>query len=134
MCGYCALTNSLLSVSEQEPDPQKAWPIAENIKWLLSKWNPKVRSRRSTGAARRLGKAEQYIKEGKNTIKWTRLSCRKFRNNEVRLQLHALAYNLANFMRTLALSGALSECPANLAKAFEVYRGHRPRCEIVGHF
>ena len=26
-----------------------------------------------------------------------------FRNNEVRLQLHALAYNLANFMRTLAL-------------------------------
>ncbi len=25
------------------------------------------------------------------------------RNNEVRLQLHALAYNLGNFMRTLAL-------------------------------
>ncbi len=49
------------------------------------------------------GKAEQYIKEGKNAIKWTRLSCRKFRDNEVRLQLHALAYNLANFMRTLAL-------------------------------
>ena len=49
------------------------------------------------------GKAEQYIKEGKHAIKWTRLSCRKFRNNEVRLQLHALAYNLANFMRTLAL-------------------------------
>ena len=33
----------------------------------------------------------------------TRLSCRKFRNNAVRLQLHALAYNLGNFMRTLAL-------------------------------
>ena len=49
------------------------------------------------------GTAEQWIKEGKNAIKWTRLSCRKFRNNEVRLQLHALAYNLANFMRTLAL-------------------------------
>ncbi|MBV40890.1 MAG: IS1380 family transposase, partial [Rhodospirillaceae bacterium] len=49
------------------------------------------------------GTAEQYIKEGKHAIKWTRLSCRKFRNNEVRLQLHALAYNLANFMRTLAL-------------------------------
>ena len=28
---------------------------------------------------------------------------RTFRNNAVRLQLHALAYNLANFMRTLAL-------------------------------
>ncbi len=49
------------------------------------------------------GKAEQYIKEGKYAIKWTRLSCREFRNNEVRLQLHALAYNLGNFMRTLAL-------------------------------
>ena len=45
------------------------------------------------------GKAEQYIKEGKNAIRWTRLSCLKFRNNAVRLQLHALAYNLANFMR-----------------------------------
>jgi hypothetical protein len=51
----------------------------------------------------RRGTAEQWIKEGKKAIKWTRLSCRKFRNNEVRLQLHALAYNLANFMRTLAL-------------------------------
>lgn len=49
------------------------------------------------------GTAEQHIKEGKNAIKWTRLSCRKFRANAVRLQLHALAYNLANFMRTLAL-------------------------------
>jgi hypothetical protein len=49
------------------------------------------------------GTAEQWIKEGKYAIKWTRLSCRKFRNNEVRLQLHALAYNLGNFMRTLAL-------------------------------
>ena len=49
------------------------------------------------------GTAEQYIKEGKYAIKWTRLSCSKFRNNEVRLQLHALAYNLGNFMRTLAL-------------------------------
>jgi len=49
------------------------------------------------------GTAEQHIKEGKNAIKWTRLSCRRFRNNAVRLQLHALAYNLANFMRTLAL-------------------------------
>ena len=49
------------------------------------------------------GIAEQYIKEGKNAIKWTSLSCRKFRDNAVRLQLHALAYSLANFMRTLAL-------------------------------
>ncbi len=43
------------------------------------------------------------VKEGKNAIEWTRLTGRKFRDNAVRLQLHALAYNLGNFMRTLAL-------------------------------
>src|SRR5207248_8947525 len=51
------------------------------------------------------GTAEQWIKEGKNAVKWTRLSCTTFRANAVRLQLHALAYNLANFLRTLALPG-----------------------------
>jgi len=49
------------------------------------------------------GTAEQWIKEGKGAIKWTRLSCRAFAANAVRLQLHALAYNLGNFMRTLAM-------------------------------
>ena len=49
------------------------------------------------------GTCEQYIKEGKGAIKWTRLSCRTFAANAVRLQLHVLAYNLGNFMRTLAL-------------------------------
>ncbi len=39
----------------------------------------------------RRGTAEQWIKEGKHAINWTRLSCHSFRNNEVRLQLHALA-------------------------------------------
>jgi hypothetical protein len=48
------------------------------------------------------GTAEQHIKEGKHALKWTRLSCMRFAANAVRLQLHALAYNLANFMRTLA--------------------------------
>ena len=58
-------------------------------------------------AERVVATAEQHIKEGKNAIRWTRLSCQKFRNNEVRLQLHALAYNLGNFMRTLALPKAV---------------------------
>ena len=49
------------------------------------------------------GTCEQHIKEGKNAIKWTRLSCRTLAANAVRLQLHALAYNLANFMRTLTM-------------------------------
>src|SRR5918912_1165280 len=49
------------------------------------------------------GTAERWIREGKNAAKWTRLSCRSMRANAVRLQLHAVAYNLANFLRTLAL-------------------------------
>jgi hypothetical protein len=52
------------------------------------------------------GTAEQWIKEGKAAIRWPRLSCRSFAANAVRLQLHALAYNLGNFMRTLALPAA----------------------------
>ena len=55
------------------------------------------------------GTAEQWIKEDKNAIKWTRLSCCSFAANAVRLQLHALAYNLANFMRTLALPEAVKQ-------------------------
>src|SRR2546430_2232440 len=46
------------------------------------------------------GTCEQWIKERKGAIKWTRLSCRSFAANAVRLQLHALAYNLGNFLRT----------------------------------
>ena len=36
-------------------------------------------------------------------MKWTRLSCHDFVDNQVRLQLFALAYNLGNFLRRLAL-------------------------------
>jgi hypothetical protein len=49
------------------------------------------------------GTAEQWIKEGKNAVKWTKLSCHDFVDNQVRLQLFALAYNLGNFLRRLAL-------------------------------
>jgi hypothetical protein len=52
---------------------------------------------------RRQGMAEQWINEGKNAVKWTTLSCRTFKDNQTRLQLFALAYNLGNFLRRLAL-------------------------------
>ena len=57
----------------------------------------------------RRGTAEQHIKEGKYAFRWTRLSCRKFRDNEVRLQLHALAYNLATFLRCIELPEAMAD-------------------------
>ena len=53
------------------------------------------------------GTAEQWIKEGKNAVQWTKLSCRKFKDNPTRLQLFALAYNLGNFLRQLALPKAV---------------------------
>lgn len=49
------------------------------------------------------GTAEQWIKEGKNAVRWARLSCQTFRANHARLQLFALAYNLGNFLRRLVL-------------------------------
>ncbi len=49
------------------------------------------------------GTAEQWIKEGKQAVKMTRLSCHRFRSNQVRLALSLLAYNLGNLWRRLAL-------------------------------
>ena len=53
------------------------------------------------------GTAEQWIKEGKQAVKMTRLSCHRFRANEVRLWLSLIAYNLGNLWRRLALPGRI---------------------------
>jgi Transposase DDE domain group 1 len=55
------------------------------------------------------GIAEQWIKEGKSAVKWTRLSCHRFVANQVRLHLFILAYNLGNFLRRLTLPKAVQE-------------------------
>jgi hypothetical protein len=52
----------------------------------------------------------------KGAIKWTRLSCRTFVANAVRLQLHALAYNLGNFLRTLAMPQPTRDWPLTSLK------------------
>ena len=49
------------------------------------------------------GTTEQWIKEGKQAVKMTRLSCHRFRSNEVRLWLTIIAYNLGNLWRRLGL-------------------------------
>jgi len=54
------------------------------------------------------GTAEQWIKEGKQAVAMTRLSCHRFRANEVRLWLSVLAYNLGNLWRRLALPKAVA--------------------------
>ena len=49
------------------------------------------------------GTTEQWIKEGKQAAHWTRLSCHRFRANDVRLRLSVLAYTLDNLWRRLVL-------------------------------
>src|SRR5580658_1817405 len=49
------------------------------------------------------GTAEQWIKESKQAVAMTRLSCHRFRANEVRLWLSLIAYNLGNLWRRLVL-------------------------------
>jgi len=56
------------------------------------------------------GTAEQWIKEGRQAVRWTRLSCHRFRANEVRLQLSVLAYNLGNLWRQLVLPARIDAC------------------------
>jgi hypothetical protein len=55
------------------------------------------------------GTAEQWIKEGKQAVALTRLSCHRFRANEVRLWLSLIAYNLGNLWRRLALPAPIGK-------------------------
>jgi Transposase DDE domain group 1 len=68
--------------------------IVTNLKW---------RAKRVVRFYNKRGTSEQWIKEGKNAVQWTKLSCRRFKDNEARLHLFALTYNLANFLRQLVL-------------------------------
>ncbi|MGB8412166.1 MAG: transposase [Candidatus Binatus sp.] len=49
------------------------------------------------------GTAEQWIKEGKQAVNMTRLSCHRFRSIEARLRLSLIAYNLGKLWRRLVL-------------------------------
>jgi hypothetical protein len=55
------------------------------------------------------GTAEQWIKEGKYALNWTRLSCHRFVANQVRLALFVLVYNLGNLLRRLGLPQAIKD-------------------------
>ena len=64
------------------------------------------------------GTAEQWIKEGKHALNWTRLSCHKFVANQVRLGLFIMAYNLGNFLRRLVFQ--LAEVLARPSRSREI--------------
>jgi hypothetical protein len=93
-------------------------PVVAKVEWHFGELFPRVgfivtnlrrTAQNVVGFYNSRGTCEQWIKEGKYAIKWTRLSCRSFNANAVRLQLHALAYNLGNFLRTLAMPEAIAE-------------------------
>ena len=69
--------------------------------------NLRAQAQAVVGFYNRRGTAEQWIKEGKYALHWTRLSCHRFVANEVRLALFVLAYNLGNFLRRLALPASV---------------------------
>jgi hypothetical protein len=74
--------------------------IVTNLRWKSSN-EVKFYNKRGT--------AEQWIKEGKYALKWTRLSYHDFDDNQVRLQLFAMAYNIGNFLRRLALPKSIND-------------------------
>jgi hypothetical protein len=101
--------------SYQAQSWKKARRVVAKVEWHPDELYPRVGfivtnlarpAERVVAFYNQRGSCEQFIKEGKGAIKWTRLSCRTFTANAVRLQLHVLAYNLGNFMRTLALPKA----------------------------
>jgi len=73
--------------------------IVTNLKWD---------NRRVVKFYNKRGTCEQWIKEGKYALNWTRLSCQRFAENEVRLKLFIMAYNMGNFFRTMVLPEEIS--------------------------
>jgi hypothetical protein len=94
--------------------------IVTNLKW---------RSKKVVRFYNRRGTAEQWIKEGQNAVKWTKLSCRRFKDNAARLQLFALAYNLANALRQLALPPSIRSWNLTTLREKLVKIG----AQVVGH-
>jgi hypothetical protein len=94
----------------------KSWDCARRViakvEWHRGELFPRIGfivtnlNRRAKAVVRfynQRGTAEQWIKEGKNAVRWTRLSCHDFVDNQVRLLLFVLAYNMGNFLRQMVL-------------------------------
>ena len=92
------------SFSYQAQSWNKPRRVVAKVEWHAGELYPRVgfivtnlarSAERVVAVYNQRGTAEQWIKEGKGAIKWTRLSCRAFTANAVRLQLHVLAYTSA---------------------------------------
>ena len=86
------------------PEVDSYFRLSSNARLVVSRvgfivTNLEMPSRAVVRFYNKRGTAEQWIKEGKQAVKMTRLSCHRFRSNEVRLALSLLAYNLGNLWR-----------------------------------
>jgi len=95
----------------------KSRRVVAKVEWHQGELFPRVGfivtnlQRKSSNVTRfynQRGKCEQWIKEGKLALSWTRLSCTRFSCNRVRLALFVLAYNIGNFMRRFGLPRQVS--------------------------
>ena len=84
--------------------------VVAKVEWHFGELFPRVgfivtnlhrKSKNVVDFYNKRGMCEQRIKEWKGALKGTRLSCRSFNATAVRLQLHALAYNLGYSNRRL---------------------------------
>ncbi len=85
-------------VAKIEHHPDELFP---RVSFIVT--NLKCRDKKVVKFYNKRGTCEQWIKEGKYALNWTKLSCQKFVENEARLKLFIMAYNLGNFLRTLVL-------------------------------
>ena len=85
--------------------PEEKWHWIQQ--WRQNTTSPHRPAKRVVRFYNQRGTTEQWIKEGKNAVKWTRLSYQDFVDNQVRLQLFVLAYNLGNFLRQAVLPPAV---------------------------
>jgi Transposase DDE domain group 1 len=103
------------NLSHQAESWKKSRRVVTKVEWHPGELYPRVGlivtnlvrpAERVVAFYNQRGTAEQRIKEGKGAIKWAWLSCRTFAANAARLQLPALAHNIGNFVRTLAMPKA----------------------------
>ena len=109
--------------------------VVAKVEWHPAELYPRVGfivtnlarpAERVVGFYNQRGTAEQWIKEGKGAIKWTRLSCRTFAANAARLQLHALTYNLGHAGDAADGATVVADQPAREADQ-DRRQGRQPR-------